>query len=1059
MSALPQCDAFGFIYDQAGDPAPDVLVTLKKVIDASGNSILLSPLTTLTDPAGSFHFTLPEDAAATISARASGLWNCPDGRTFKVPPGPSGELIATFLLPGSSSVVPPLIYVSDTLSLPRSSLTADGYLSAADFVRFDAATDIVGGVSSFNGRVDDVLPLLGDYQAFYLALSGGALTGPLTLAADPTLPMQAVTMQYVLNQIAGATAGVSSFNGRNGAVDSEVGDYAAFYAPIAHTHTRTQITDLGVFSTSQPGLVPQPTVGDAAKVLTGAGTWVVPAATGSSTLPGEYLASSFKASGSAKKFTGSVGAGSTALTTTAASDFVVGQGIYITNAGTGGTQPLITKVDAISGTSITLHDPAVSPVTNLNVQHDDTVALQTAINSVIATVTSNNTPRGGTLVLDGDYYRVNGPLVSGFNSILTIPYNPTDSGHTNPVIKIKGYVPNRMPTFLGPFGESVVIQTDKICPDGSWILSTGTFVAGTDITSANSTTVYIEDVSFRTYANPQIGGIDFGVCAEPIIKNVCIDTGILMTAAQPSHAQTALRLPRCNITGYACTDNVWIGGFNTGVIASEEWVAPAITTAFCNIGIQFVFGYHMTGVVRATVFDCPTSVHWQGELAVDMTLDMENGPPGGGWYSTIPGRVLYDPSHGFAKGVVRHFNETSGIGGGTPGTPLSPDFTGCEKLNIIDLNGFGSKIPTLSSTAVTTPSLTATDTAITKLNGQVVSFGANDSAETNYRAVEVPNAVADVTPPSYSSIVVTPSTTTATIQWTTSEPADSQVEYGLSAPAYGSITTLDPARVITHNVSLSGLALTTTYHYRLLSRDAAGNMVPSADQTFTTSAVVSPLLANLVSYWRHDDATGNSTDAHGANHLVPSGGITTVAGRLGNARSGDGSGQLTCVDNASLNFSANKSITVNGWLKYRRDGTFNLSTILGKWNGTPSTQDFLLIYIMSTGTFEFAVKNAGGLQGTADTPFYDLPVDTWVMVTGVFDFANSQVSVRFNAGTPVTIPFAGPVNHSTVDLTSLEFAGFKTSGDIDECGLWARVLTSTEIAQLYGGGTPPAFPW
>ena len=121
MPALAQCDAFAFIYDQSGDPAPNVLVTLKRVIDASGNSILLSPLTTLTDPAGSFHFTLPEDAAATISARATGLWNCPDGRTFKVPPGPSGELIATFLLPGSSSVVPPLIYVSDTLSLPRSS--------------------------------------------------------------------------------------------------------------------------------------------------------------------------------------------------------------------------------------------------------------------------------------------------------------------------------------------------------------------------------------------------------------------------------------------------------------------------------------------------------------------------------------------------------------------------------------------------------------------------------------------------------------------------------------------------------------------------------------------------------------------------------------------------------------------------------------------------------------------------------------------------------------------------------------------------------------------------
>ena len=99
MSALAQCDAFAFIYDQAGDPAPDVLVVLKRVLDASGNPILLGPQTTLTDSAGSFHFTLPELATAFISARASALWNCPDGRAFTVPPGPSGELVPDFSLP------------------------------------------------------------------------------------------------------------------------------------------------------------------------------------------------------------------------------------------------------------------------------------------------------------------------------------------------------------------------------------------------------------------------------------------------------------------------------------------------------------------------------------------------------------------------------------------------------------------------------------------------------------------------------------------------------------------------------------------------------------------------------------------------------------------------------------------------------------------------------------------------------------------------------------------------------------------------------------------------
>src|SRR4029077_3949372 len=41
--------------------------------------------------------------------------------------------------------------------------------------------------------------------------------------------------------------------------------------------------------------------------------------------------------------------------------------------------------------------------------------------------------------------------------------------------------------------------------------------------------------------------------------------------------------------------------------------------------------------------------------------------------------------------------------------------------------------------------------------------------------------------------------------------------------------------VVSHVVTLSGLAASTTYHYRVKSRDAAGNLAISADFTFTTA--------------------------------------------------------------------------------------------------------------------------------------------------------------------------------------------------------------------------------
>src|SRR5439155_1123688 len=97
-------------------------------------------------------------------------------------------------------------------------------------------------------------------------------------------------------------------------------------------------------------------------------------------------------------------------------------------------------------------------------------------------------------------------------------------------------------------------------------------------------------------------------------------------------------------------------------------------------------------------------------------------------------------------------------------------------------------------------------------------------------------APADTTPPVISGISPSSVTSTgASIGWTTNEVSDTQVEYGTTT-AYGSSTTLNTALVTSHSASLSSLAASTTYHYRVKSRDAAGNLQTSGDFTITTSA-------------------------------------------------------------------------------------------------------------------------------------------------------------------------------------------------------------------------------
>jgi phosphodiesterase/alkaline phosphatase D-like protein len=94
---------------------------------------------------------------------------------------------------------------------------------------------------------------------------------------------------------------------------------------------------------------------------------------------------------------------------------------------------------------------------------------------------------------------------------------------------------------------------------------------------------------------------------------------------------------------------------------------------------------------------------------------------------------------------------------------------------------------------------------------------------------------ADTLPPAISGVIANPGSTNAVISWSTNEAADSQVDYGTTS-SYGQSTALSTALVAAHSLSLRSLTVSTLYHYRVKSRDAAGNLATGADATFTTLA-------------------------------------------------------------------------------------------------------------------------------------------------------------------------------------------------------------------------------
>lgn len=110
-------------------------------------------------------------------------------------------------------------------------------------------------------------------------------------------------------------------------------------------------------------------------------------------------------------------------------------------------------------------------------------------------------------------------------------------------------------------------------------------------------------------------------------------------------------------------------------------------------------------------------------------------------------------------------------------------------------------------------------------------------------------APVDNTPPTISNTIISGVTTSsATITWTTAnENSDTQVEYALTSLYTNSISTplkdspnAVPASsrvTFPHTVTLSGLSAGTPYHYKVKSRDAAGNLAVSLDNVFTTDTL------------------------------------------------------------------------------------------------------------------------------------------------------------------------------------------------------------------------------
>ncbi len=209
-----------------------------------------------------------------------------------------------------------------------------------------------------------------------------------------------------------------------------------------------------------------------------------------------------------------------------------------------------------------------------------------------------------------------------------------------------------------------------------------------------------------------------------------------------------------------------------------------------------------------------------------------------------------------ATGLSAVVFDTVQIGSGPPPPPPAP------VISNVQVTGISASSATISWT-------TSTPASSQVLYGTTASYGASTAneptlvrshsqtlsglaASTTYHFTEISTDAANQTathadatitttsaappppPPVISNVQASTTSTGATITWTTSTAASSQVLYGATA-AYGTATATDPTLVTGHSVALAGLAPGTTYHDQPVSVDGFGQQAASSDATFTTA--------------------------------------------------------------------------------------------------------------------------------------------------------------------------------------------------------------------------------
>lgn len=218
----------------------------------------------------------------------------------------------------------------------------------------------------------------------------------------------------------------------------------------------------------------------------------------------------------------------------------------------------------------------------------------------------------------------------------------------------------------------------------------------------------------------------------------------------------------------------------------------------------------------------------------------------------------------------------------------------------------------------------------------------------------------------------------------------------------------------------------------------------------------STLKTGLVSWWEFDEASGTRVDSHsGGNDLTDNNTVTQAVGKVGNAA------QFTSANSESLSRATNSSLqtggqdfSLAGW--FYMDTTVDSATVVSK-GGAFANREYQIKDVFSGAhRLQFTCWNSGGTQfNLVATTGTSLSTGSFFFFAVTFNNTTKEMTISVNNSAQDTTTLTGSIPSSTGDFTvgtHENSGGTFWNGRVDQLGFWKKVLTTTEIAQLYNSG-------